>query len=393
ATWSSRRSTRRECRLPSSRTSRPVAAVSAKLLRALAEDSMRRAVRFFGGFSILAVIAVLTAVLGVRNARAAESPSLERAMAVARLGQSFSNVAITPDGLRVAWVEPLDGPKGEPTDKSAVWTVGLGPDGKPAGSPERLTAAGPAGGTESEPAFSPDGASIAFLSNAGHGDQVQIYVAPLGSPQAVAGRETSRAKGARGSRLALRKLTAFHGQLAELRFLPDGRAVTALAIEGRESKAGPLAAFERDAGVVGENPEVQRIARVDVATGAWSWASPADLYIYEYDAAPDGAEFVATGAHGEGDAMWWVAELWRIPADGSKATSIHASRLQIAMPRWSADGGTIAWIEGLMSDAGVIGGDVYVEPAAGGAARNLTPGRSSSPAWLAWTGPDRLLLF
>src|SRR5262249_47067865 len=55
-------------------------------------------------------------------------------------------------------------------------------------------------------------------------------------------------------------------------------------------------------------------------------------------------------------------------------------------------GRAIALIGGIMSDEGSTGGDVYLVPAAGGEARNLTPGRTASPAWIAWTSPTRLFL-
>ena len=64
-------------------------------------------------------------------------------------------------------------------------------------------------------------------------------------------------------------------------------------------------------------------------------------------------------------------------AAGDHETSIYKPQLQIAEPRWSPDGKTIAFIEGLMSDEGSTGGDVFVIPAAGGAARNVTPGPQS----------------
>ena len=43
-----------------------------------------------------------------------------------------------------------------------------------------------------------------------------------------------------------------------------------------------------------------------------------------------------------------------------------------------------------MSDEGSTGGDIYVVPITGGAARNLTPSIKSSPSALAWTSPDRI---
>jgi dipeptidyl aminopeptidase/acylaminoacyl peptidase len=77
--------------------------------------------------------------------------------------------------------------------------------------------------------------------------------------------------------------------------------------------------------------------------------------------------------------------------------------LQIALPRWSPDGKTIAFIGGLMSDQGVVGGDVWVtsvdvnrsyacgqlfslgdQPPACGPLIDLTPNRPTSAQWIAW---------
>ena len=63
------------------------------------------------------------------------------------------------------------------------------------------------------------------------------------------------------------------------------------------------------------------------------------------------------------------------------------------MPRWSPDGRTIAFIGGLMSDEGVTGGDIYLVPATGGKARNLTPALKGSASWLAWHPSSRSILF
>jgi dipeptidyl aminopeptidase/acylaminoacyl peptidase len=69
---------------------------------------------------------------------------------------------------------------------------------------------------------------------------------------------------------------------------------------------------------------------------------------------------------------------------------LYAPKWQIAEPRISPDGKYVAFIEGLMSDEGVTGGDIYVASSTGGAARNVTPKINGSPSSLAWTGPDRI---
>ena len=72
----------------------------------------------------------------------------------------------------------------------------------------------------------------------------------------------------------------------------------------------------------------------------------------------------------------------RRPAEGRTGSRMQVPGplhgLQIAVPRWSPDGKTIAFIGGLMSDQGSTGGDVWTVSAEGGEPRNLTSGRPTS---------------
>ncbi len=130
---------------------------------------------------------------------------------------------------------------------------------------------------------------------------------------------------------------------------------------------------------------------VDVASGNIRQLSPPDMYVYEYDWAPDGKSFAAIAAHGAGDPNWWVAQLYALNLTGGEMKSIYKPTLQIAVPRWSPDGKNIAVIEGLMSDEGSTGGDIMVVPATGGPARNVTPGIAASPNGIFWTAPEKIL--
>ena len=94
------------------------------------------------------------------------------------------------------------------------------------------------------------------------------------------------------------------------------------------------------------------------AGGDLKLISPADTYIYEFDWAPDGSGFVATGAKGNGDNNWWIATLDFVDAQTGALRVIAAPHVQMNLPRVSRDGKTVAFIGGLMSDWGSIGGDV-----------------------------------
>src|SRR5262249_16317817 len=53
----------------------------------------------------------------------------------------------------------------------------------------------------------------------------------------------------------------------------------------------------------------------------------------------------------------------------------------------------IAFVEGLMSDEPIPGGDVYVVPAGGGEAKNVTPNMKAQASWVGWVpGSDRVLM-
>jgi dipeptidyl aminopeptidase/acylaminoacyl peptidase len=142
-------------------------------------------------------------------------------------------------------------------------------------------------------------------------------------------------------------------------------------------------------GEIGEAEDAQRIGTVPAAGGTLKLLSPADTFIYEYDWTPDGQGFVATGAKGNGDNNWWVAKLLHIDESGAERV-IAAPKTQLNLPHVSADGKTVAFVGGLMSDFGSIGGDVYTVPFAGGEPANITPGFAGSFNGLAWRG-KRLL--
>jgi dipeptidyl aminopeptidase/acylaminoacyl peptidase len=278
--------------------------------------------------------------------------------------KTFGQVAISPSGQQVAWVKKTAG-------GSAVYVAAVTGGGAPA----RITAgASLAGGAEDSVAWSPNGKQIAFLSDAAKGGQQQLYVAsPPGG--------------------AARKLTNVKGFLAAPGWSPDGKTIAVLFTENAERAAGPLVAEKAQTGVIKEAVTEQRLALVDVASGKLRQISPADMYVYEYDWSPDGQRFVTTAAHGNGDNNWYIAQIYTIAAAGGTMESVYKPAVdsQIANPAWSPDGKSVAFIAGLMSDEPVVGGDIFVVPASGGTAKNVTPGMKASASWLTWTPGGKIL--
>ena len=220
--------------------------------------------------------------------------------------------------------------------------------------PQRVTAvSGDAPHDEHGVSWSPDGKSLAFLSDAADAGQLQLYVAP-----AAGG--------------AARQLTKLKGYLATPLWSPDGQTVAILFTENAPRASGPLQPRTPDVGVVEDHYFEQRLTTVNVTSGDARQLSPADLYVYEYDWSPDGKRFITTAAHGEGDDNWYIAELYTVDAASGETHSILKPSTQIAVPRWSPDGKQVAFIGGIMSDEGIASGDIFTVDAAGGTPKNIT---------------------
>jgi dipeptidyl aminopeptidase/acylaminoacyl peptidase len=151
-------------------------------------------------------------------------------------------------------------------------------------------------------------------------------------------------------------------------------------------------AAPRTTGVIDTAIHNQRIAVVEVATGRLQQASPAEIHVYDYDWSPDDEMFVATAAPGPGDNNWWIAQIYAVDIATGEAKSIYKPSLQVAVPRWSPEGKSIAFIEGLMSDEGFHGGDLFTMSADGRDVQNRTRRRKASANSFFWLAPDRILL-
>jgi len=283
--------------------------------------------------------------------------------------QEYDQAAISPDGTKVAWSEPQKDEDGAKTGKSAIYVAEV----EKATKPQRVTAGvGGAFFDERGVAWSPDSRHLAFLSDAASGGQLQLYVCNAD------GKST-------------KKLTQAKGLLAIPKWSPDGKSIALLYTADATREAGPLVAETPETGVIKDTFFEQRLALVDAVGGMVRPITPEDMYIYEYDWAPDSKSLVMTAAKGNGDNNWWIAQLYTLNASTKKMKSIYKPKLQIARPVVSPDGSTVAFVEGLMSDEDSVGGDVFLISTAGGDVKALTPQRKASASLLVWTSEGKII--
>jgi dipeptidyl aminopeptidase/acylaminoacyl peptidase len=72
-----------------------------------------------------------------------------------------------------------------------------------------------------------------------------------------------------------------------------------------------------------------------------------------------------------------------VPASGGAATPVAKTAGKLTHPRWSPDGKWIAWT-GATALNDPYAGSLFVAPAAGGAAENLTPAYDGTVSWIGW---------
>jgi Tol biopolymer transport system component len=195
----------------------------------------------------------------------------------------------------------------------------------------------------------PDSQRLAYLSDCAagaHGQEGRLC-RPTSTPRARRVRD-----GWPGS-------TAF---AQALRWSGDGKALAFLYVEGGTRRGSALAAAKPQTGEVGvEGVEVQRVAWLASDGGAPKMLTPADRHVYEilaragrpaarvrWRASARRQQLVDAKLYAQAVAPGATS---RVLLDPNVAgTALY--RMQVALPRWSPDGNTIAFIGGLMSDQG-----------------------------------------
>ena len=231
----------------------------------------------FWTFSLLCLLGLSASTITSKAASSeAGKLSLRRVVDTLFAVRDFSEVSISPDGRRVAWVESLTKANGMPSSNTAIYVQDL-----EGASPRRRLTAGNGVNNYSEQglAWSPDSSRLAFLSDAGEVGQSDLYVTQItqGSP---------------------RRLTRLTGSVSNPQWSPDGKTLAFLYIKNAPRAPGPLEPMTPPSGVIEQRIYEQRLSIVDVTSGTVRQITPPDLYVYEYAWSPNSQHLVATAAAG-----------------------------------------------------------------------------------------------
>jgi Tol biopolymer transport system component len=256
--------------------------------------------------------------VGQRATPSKDGGSNEEALKGASRAHTLGQVAVSPDGKRLAWIQMAK-------DGAEIRVAPYADLGKS----ERVTAAAKAEQHchEGEIAWAPDSRELAFFSDcARFGEQTDLYLWQQNGK-------------------AAKRLTDLKGYVAAPAFSPDGNSVGFLYVEGATRASGALAAMKPASGVIGEDGvEIQRVAvaQIDASKPVPPvQVTPPNLHVYEFHWSPDSKSLAYVAADPPGENNWWVAKLYTQAIGGGPSAILAPSEvagplhgLQIAVPRW-----------------------------------------------------------
>ncbi|HID50598.1 MAG TPA: S9 family peptidase [Anaerolineae bacterium] len=225
--------------------------------------------------------------------------------------------------------------------------------------------------TDNHPRWSPDGRTIAFLSNRKDEKQAQIHLIPVDGGEA-------------------RPLTDVKGSFATFVWSPDGRTLAAQfrkkdqeAIEREEDEqkkelgivARHITSLDYKFDGAGYLPQEKwHIWTFDAATGEGTQLTDGDFHETDPRWSPDGRTLLClSNRHPDPDLHPDAVDLYLIPAKGGEMEKVATDHnVRKFNPSFSPDGRQIAFMGAARPGDWYQNTSLYVTPTAGGAARNLT---------------------
>lgn len=301
--------------------------------------------------------------------RAQQAPSLEDLFRVRALG----DVDLSPDGTRVLYtVRSAD--LAENRSDVDVW---LAP--AQGGDPVRMTRHT---GNDTQPRWSPDGRSFAFLSarrteGAGEEGRAALY------RMSVAGGEPER-------------LVDHPAAIRDFRWSPDGRRIAFTARDEEAQDAKDRKKRGRDVEIEDSPEDYTHLWVVEVENGTprrltqgRSWS------VRSFDWSPDGQRLVVSATPTPAITDVWRSDLFVVDAQAESAEPRRLTQTPGPEddPVWSPDGQWLVY-QGNAGQGYRIGyGRVFRLPAAGGSPEDVSPRQDLDPSTYHFTPDGRGVFF
>jgi dipeptidyl aminopeptidase/acylaminoacyl peptidase len=280
--------------------------------------------------TVLVLVALAGAVLAAQPAPLTPELALDR--------HGIGDVEFSPDGTRVVFTV-TDPVKGTARQRN-IWLLDV-----PGGAVRQLTFSAKSDGS---PRWAPDGRSIVFLSD--RDGASQLYRLPMSGGEAE-------------------KITDRKEAITAFRWSPDGRQIALLMTEPKSDALQKREKDKDDARVVDKDDRLARVWTLDLGTRAIAPVTTAPYRIRQIEFAPDGTRLFAAATAKPAEDQFNEA-IFAIDLKDGRFTLVASPRGPMGAMAVSPDGRTIAYVCARID--GPDAHDLCLQPAAGGASRNVT---------------------
>jgi dipeptidyl aminopeptidase/acylaminoacyl peptidase len=273
--------------------------------------------------------------------------------------RQVTDAQISPDGSRIVFqvARPRAADEKPGASISELWLVPAG-----GGDPARFTTS-----EEGERAaqWSPDGRTVAFLSRRPGSEYTQVYLIPADGGEA-------------------RRLTNAENSVLAFKWSPDGKWIAYTVTDPKTKEEKEAERKGQDWIVADRNYKHIRLHAIEVDSKKSHVVTTTDLTAHDFDWSPDGRQLVIASAETPTvDDSFMKLKIQTIPLSGGTPKLVLKTAGKLSQPRWSPDGKWIAWL-GATALNDSFAGSVFVAPAAGGEAENLTPDYEGTAISLSW---------